>query len=51
MIVYGLKGMNLFPTLPVFFSPNVLQYLVDTFDLILISTAEDDLKTCLQQGI
>lgn len=50
-IVYGLKRMYLCPTLPAFLSPNVLQYLVDTFDLRLISTAEDNLKTCLQQGI
>ena len=47
----GIKGIFLGPTLPAFLSPNVLQYLVDTFDLRPISTAEDDLKTCLQQGI
>ena len=38
-------------TLPAFLSPNVLQYLVDTFDLRLITNAEDDIKTCLKQNI
>ena len=43
--------MYLGPTLPAFLSPNVLQYLVDTFDLRLISTPDDDLKTCLKQEV
>ena len=51
LLSLGIKGIYLGPTLPAFLSPNVLQYLVDTFDLRPISTAEDDLKTCLQQGI
>ena len=46
-----IKGIFLGPTLPAFLSPNVLQYLVDTFNLRLISTPEDDLKTCLQQEV
>ena len=51
LLSLGIKGIFLGPTLPAFLSPNVLQYLVDTFNLRTISTAEDDLKTCLQQGI
>lgn len=51
LLSLGIKGIFLGPTLPAFLSPNVLQYLVDTFDLRPISTAEDDLKTCLQQKI
>ena len=51
LLSLGIKGIFLGPTLPAFLSPNVLQYLVDTFDLRPISTAEDDLKTCLQQGV
>ena len=47
----GIKGIYLGPTLPAFLSPNVLQYLVDTFDLRLITNAEDDIKTCLKQNI
>jgi len=45
----GVKGIRLGPTLPAFLSPNVLQYLVDTFDIQTISTPEDDLKTALHQ--
>lgn len=51
LLSLGIKDIYLGPTLPAFFSPNVLQYLVDTFNLHLISTPEDDLKTCLQQAI
>ncbi|MDU3348589.1 MAG: hydroxylamine reductase, partial [Clostridium sp.] len=49
LLSLGIKGMFLGPSLPAFISPNVLQYLVDTFDLKPISTPEEDLKTCLQQ--
>ena len=51
LLSLGIKGIYLGPTLPAFLSPNVLQYLVDTFDLRPISTPEDDLKTCLQQEV
>ena len=51
LLSLGIKGIFLGPTLPAFLSPNVLQYLVDTFDLRSISTPEDDLKTCLKQEI
>lgn len=51
LLSLGIKGIYLGPTLPAFLSPNVLQYLVDTFDLRPISTPDDDLKSCLQQGV
>ncbi len=51
LLSLGIKGIYLGPTLPAFLSPNVLQYLVDTFDLRPISTPEDDLKTCLKQEV
>ena len=51
LLSLGIKGMYIGPTLPAFLSPNVLQYLVDTFDLKPISTAEDDLKSCLKQEL
>lgn len=49
LLSLGIKGIYLGPTLPAFLSPNVLQYLVDTFDLKQISNPEDDLKSCLKQ--
>ncbi|MEG1255568.1 hydroxylamine reductase [Clostridium sp.] len=51
LLSLGVKGIFLGPTLPAFISPNVLQYLVDTFNIRPISTPDDDLKTCLQQGV
>ena len=49
LLSLGIKNIYLGPTLPAFLSPNVLQYLVDTFDLRPISTPEDDLNSCLKQ--
>lgn len=49
LLSLGVKGIYLGPTLPAFLSPNVLQYLVDTFDLQHISTPEEDIKTALKQ--
>lgn len=51
MLSLGIKNIYLGPTLPAFLSPNVLQYLVDTFQLRLISNPEDDIKTCLGQAV
>ena len=51
LLSLGVKNIYLGPVLPAFLSPNVLQYLVDTFELHPISNAEDDIKTCLQQTI
>lgn len=47
LLSLGVKGIRLGPSLPAFLSPNVLQYLVDNFDLKPISTPEDDLKQIL----
>lgn len=51
LLSLGIKNIYLGPTLPAFLSPNVLQYLVDTFGLRQTSNAEDDLKTCLKQNV
>ena len=47
LLSLGVKGIYLGPTLPAFLSPNVLQFLVDTFDIKPISTPEADLKQIL----
>ena len=47
LLSLGVKGIYLGPTLPAFLSPNVLQFLVDTFDIKPISTPESDLKQIL----
>lgn len=48
LLSLGIKGIYLGPSLPAFLSPNVLQYLVDTFDIKPISTPEKDLASCLE---
>ncbi|MCB2309600.1 hydroxylamine reductase [Clostridium tagluense] len=47
LLSLGVKGIYLGPTLPAFVSPNVLQFLVDNFDIKPISTPADDLKQIL----
>lgn len=51
LLSLGVHNIYLGPTLPAFLSPNVLQYLTDTFHLRQISNVEDDIKTCLKQDI
>lgn len=48
LLSLGIKGIYLGPSLPAFLSPNVLQYLVDAFDIKPISTPEKDLASCLE---
>jgi hydroxylamine reductase len=43
----GIKGIKLGPSLPAFITPNVLNFLVETFNIAPISTAEEDLKQIL----
>ena len=43
----GIKDIRLGPSLPAFISPNVLQVLVDNFDIKPISTVEEDMKAIL----
>ena len=50
LLSLGIKGMYLGPSLPAFISPNVLQYLVDNFDIKPISTVDEDLKNSLEKA-
>lgn len=43
----GIKNILLGPSLPAFVSPNVLNFLVEKFNIAPISTPEDDLKKIL----
>ncbi|MCY6958466.1 hydroxylamine reductase [Clostridium brassicae] len=49
LLSLGIKDIRLGPTLPAFITPNILQVLVDKFDLKPISTAEQDLEVILGQ--
>ncbi len=43
----GIKGMRLGPSLPAFLTPDVLNVLVENFDIKPISTPDEDLKAAL----
>lgn len=51
LLSLGIRNIYLGTELPAFLSPNVLQYLVDTFHLRKITNPEDDIKTCLKQNV
>ncbi len=43
----GIQNIKLGPTLPAFVSPNVLNYLVEHYNIAPITTPENDLKDIL----
>ena len=45
----GIKNIRLGPTLPAFVSPNVLNYLVENFNIAPITTPEEDLEVLLKR--
>jgi hydroxylamine reductase len=47
LLYLGIKDIRLGPTLPAFVTPAVLQVLVDNFNIMPITTPEEDLKTIL----
>jgi hydroxylamine reductase len=47
LLYLGIKNMRLGPTLPAFVSPAVLNVLVEKFNIIPISTVEDDLSAIM----
>jgi hydroxylamine reductase len=51
LLYLGIKDIRLGPSLPAFVSPNVLNVLVEKFNIMPISTAEEDLKAILGQAL
>ena len=49
LLSLGVKGIYLGPSLPAFLSPNVLNFLIDNFDIKPISTPDADLKQILDK--
>lgn len=47
LLYLGIKDILLGPSLPAFLSPNVVQFLVEQFNIGPISTPEEDIKKCL----
>ncbi|OQY01668.1 MAG: hydroxylamine reductase [Desulfobacteraceae bacterium 4572_130] len=48
LLYLGIKNIRLGPSLPAFISPNVLNILVEKFNIMPISTPDDDLKAILK---
>ena len=44
LLYLGIKNIRLGPSLPAFISPNVLNYLVENYNIAPISTSEEDLR-------
>jgi len=47
LIYLGIKDIRLGPSLPAFITPNVLNVLVDKFNIMPIKTPDEDLKAIL----
>jgi hydroxylamine reductase len=48
LLYLGIKNIRLGPSLPAFISPNVLNYLIENYNIAPISTPEEDLKKILR---
>ena len=48
LLYLGIKGIRLGPSLPAFLSPNILQFLVDNYQIAPITTAEEDMQAMLK---
>ena len=47
LLSLGIKNIRLGPTLPAFLTPNVLNFLVEQFNIMPISTPDEDIKAIL----
>jgi hydroxylamine reductase len=47
LLSLGIQNMKLGPSLPAFITPNVLNFLVENFNIAPIGTAEADMKQIL----
>ncbi len=51
LLSLGIKGIRLGPTLPAFITPNILNFLVENFDIKPISDAQEDLDEILGEEV
>lgn len=49
LLALGIKGIYLGPSLPAFVSPNILNFLVENYDIRPTGNAQEDLQTILAQ--
>jgi hydroxylamine reductase len=48
LLYLGIKDMRIGPSLPAFITPNILQVLVDKFNIMPIKTVDEDLKAIMK---
>jgi hydroxylamine reductase len=48
LLYLGIKDIRIGPSLPAFITPNILKVLVDKFNIMPITTAEEDLKAIMK---
>ena len=48
LLYLGIKDIRIGPSLPAFITPNILQVLVDKFNIMPIKTADEDLKAIMK---
>ena len=49
LLSLGIKNIRLGPTLPAFVTPNILNFLVEKFNIMPVTTAQQDLDAILQK--
>ncbi len=47
LLSLGVQNIKLGPSLPAFVTPNVLNFLVENFNIAPIGTVEEDMQACL----
>ena len=50
LLYLGVKNIHAGPTLPAFFSPNVLKVLQEKFGLATITTVDEDMKLLIGEA-
>ena len=50
LLALGIRNIRLGPTLPAFLSPGVVHVLQEKYDLMAVTTPEQDLKAILGEG-
>jgi hydroxylamine reductase len=48
LLYLGVKNIRIGPSLPAFITPNILKVLVEKFNIMPITTAEEDLKAIMK---
>jgi len=51
LLYLGIKNIKLGPSLPKFLEPEILQFLIDNFNIAPITTVEEDMKECLKSAV